>query len=409
MKRYSFLMAWLGCAALLSLNATAQAPDAQDADAQMPAGHPPVDAPEGATQKPVTTVVPSDQLKPDTIQVYVVNEAGERVPNADILLGIMKSDSSRDKVAKRADDKGSFLFTDLATGAGQAYRISVPYQGATFAAKPFRLEGDKGVYVTIVRSAVTHDPRYIVIALGQLLFEFRDTRVHVTQQARLVNLGQSTYVLPSKGLRLTLPKGFTAFQAEAVMSDQRINSDEHGMLIEGSIGPGETTLTWGYDIPVTGNTMRIEAPLGFQLYRMRVLAEAPEGLSMKVDGFPDGKLFETEQHRVLLSEFQRSPGDAPLESLSVTLSGLPGPGPARWVAVSLALLVAGSVLFFSLRKKQNQAVNDANIELAKQALLDQIVELDKKHAAGEIGPSYHAKQVEELTIAIALLLRAKKS
>ena len=95
------------------------------------------------------------------------------------------------------------------------------YQGAKFSSTPFRLPDDQGYAVRVPLKPTTADTGLMFQVIGQTAVELRDDRLHVTQQARLANAGEATVVLPKDGLLVSLPEGFTAFQWQEQMTDQK--------------------------------------------------------------------------------------------------------------------------------------------------------------------------------------------
>ena len=52
-------------------------------------------------------------------------------------------------------------------------------------------------------------------------------------------------MFPDGGMRIRLPEGFKAFDALAVMTDQRVSATDDGLEISGSIPPGRADLMLG--------------------------------------------------------------------------------------------------------------------------------------------------------------------
>ena len=114
--------------------------------------------------------------------------------------------------------EGACVFDALLTDSKHSYRVNVPYEGARYSSTPFRLDAAKGQRVRVVRLPTTTEDRRIFQVLGRTMIEFRDDRAHISQEARLANLGESTYVFPNGGMSIRLPDGFKAFESMAVMT-----------------------------------------------------------------------------------------------------------------------------------------------------------------------------------------------
>jgi len=355
-------------------------------------------------------VEPTERLAKDVVEVRIVNEMGQTLPDVDVYLGTLGQGGVRDKVQARTSNDGSVRFAGLKMGETQAYRVSVLHEGATYASTPFRLAGDRGVAVQLVRRSTTTDNGYVLQALGQVLIEFRDDRLHISQQASLANLGRTTYIFPREGLRVALPKGFTAFATQPTMGDQRVSElEKEGLLIQGSLPPGESVLTWAFDLPLKGSSAEINMPVPFRTYMLRVISEAPQGMRLSVPGMPLPQISDDGQQRVWFTQLERRADDPPLNALKIVMHDIPGPGPARFIAVACALVLLGLGLFATLRYSEKKALSqdNATLDAEQERLCQEVVKLDQLKAQGEIGDQYHHERVSALTAQLAELLREK--
>lgn len=354
---------------------------------------------------PIALAQPSPNVPPGTIMARLVDAAGRPVAGATVRIGVMLAGGSRDAHVAESDSEGRAVFADLPTGAGQAYRVTHAYQGANYGCMPFRLEPDQGHEVILRRLETTEEQRFVLQVVGQTLFEYRDERVHISQQAQLANLGDETYIFPDGGIEVRLPEGFSAFQSQRVMTDQRLTETENGFLLQGSLAPGRVTLVWAYDIPLDGSEFALSQPMPFRTYRYRVLSEASDGMSLSVDGFPPAEAVESQGRRVLLTEILRRPTDAAFERLSATVSGIPSPGPWRWVALIVALAFVVLGLVFAFRGGDLHGAMAEGRARRREELLEDIQDLERQFEDEEIGPQYRARRREEIVTELASLLR----
>lgn len=391
-------------------------PMAAPPSGELPAGHPPVgDDPHagvagapGLPRRAPSEAAPDRSVPVGQIRVRVVDAREAPVAGAEVQVGTMSQESGRTTLAGRSDASGVAVFDKLMTGDRLAYRVNVLHDGAKFSSMPFRLPSDQGYAVVIRRLDTTHDDREIVQYVGATSIELKDERLKVVQQARVFNVGQKTYVFPPEGLLVPLPPGAMAFQAEEVMTDQKLSHEAgQGFRIRGSLPPGEVTLTWGFDLPRSGSSAELSFPLPWPTFAYRVLADAADGLSLAADGMPAAQLHDDGGHRYLVTEMMKSPGESPLTTMRIRLSGIPGPGPLRWVALglSLSLLCGGLVLTLRARKAGSSApVVKADFSEQKAALLSRAKALRAEHERGEIGPEFHAESMAALEEELAALL-----
>jgi hypothetical protein len=413
----------LACIALLvALPARAQAPD------ELPPGHPAV-APGGdphaglgvpeadlsrAMAAPdVASATESDAVPAGSIRVTVVDPSGAPLPNVEVQLGVMRQGGDRERTPSTTAADGVTVYSALPTGVGQAYRVNVIADGATYSSTPFQLPPTRGYEVRVTRLPTTHDERVLLVVIGQTFVEIHEERLHVIEEMQLSNLGDATYVFPEHGVELALPHGFLAFQSQPVMTDQRIEEvSGRGVALHGSLPPGRVTLAFAYDLPITARDMSFEVALPIRTYIYRVITDAPTGLRLDVDGMPRAIHFEEQGRPLLGTEIQRQPGEPRLQHLIVHMSGIPGPGPLRWIALAAAILLVLGGLAVAMRPG-NADPTGAALADRRRELLEELKVIEAEFASGEIGPAYRQSQRAAIVRGLATVLheedRAAKS
>jgi hypothetical protein len=397
-------------------SAPAVEPAATPGAQEMPPGHPPVA--NGSPHADVSAVLgnpqvsrasPSPEVPAGTIRVIVVDPQGRPVPDAAVDVGVLaQAGGERSSVNGRTNENGVATFARLATGTDQAYRVNVPYLGATYSSNPFQLPTEEGYDVRIVRQPVTREDRMVFFHVFRVIVELKDERLHVIHQAELTNAGRETYVFPAAGLRVPLPPGAIAFQSQRVMTDQRIEESDGSYVLRGSLPSGTVQLAWAYDLPVTGSRMEIPVTIPMRVFGLQVISEAPDGLSLVVPGLPPAQAVDDQGQPYWLTQVRRRPNEAPLEQLTVRIAGIPGPGPQRWFAVLLAVVavVVGGVLYL-MRDNASAGAAEAR-QRRREELLAEARELDEDLAAGEIGPEFRQSRRQEIVRELALLLHEEE-
>ncbi|MFZ1863501.1 MAG: carboxypeptidase-like regulatory domain-containing protein [Polyangiales bacterium] len=356
----------------------------------------------------LVTSVSDAELPAGTIAVEVVDAGGRPVPKQAVRLGLMEKSGSRESKACVTDDEGRCSFDGLATESMYSYRVNVPYEGARYSSTPFRLDPANGQRVRVVRLPTTTDSRRVFQVVGRTMIEFQADRAHITQEARLANLGDETYVLPAGGMPLRLPSGFKAFDSMAVMTDQRLTATDDGLEISGSIPPGRVDLTWAYDIPISGTSISIEQAVPFATMEYQVISDFVDGMSMEVEGFQVARVHEGGDRRFLVASLMRRPGEPPIDPLRIHIRGIPGGGPLPYLAVAFALILIGFGVVLLLRPSdQTVALTKARGD-RREELLDAIASLERQRKAEAIGPSYYTHRRRELTDELATVLRMQR-
>ncbi len=381
-------------------------------EAPLPPGHPstaanaakPGAAP-GTFTPPPDTENEDGALAPGTVSIELRDPENEVVPGADLTLGMIHQSvakgESREHKTSTTNSRGVALFTGLETGSGIAYRLSVPKDGATFAAMPFQLSAQKGMRVILHVYPVSRSIQEALIVMqGVLFIEVKDDRVQIEEAFTVFNLGKVAWV--ADGTLIRLPEVFTALSAQQTMSDQGVDSVERqGGRLHGTFAPGRHEVQFRWQLPYSGDSaVDFEVGLPPHVAVMRVIAGAAHGSKLSVSGFPDAERRTDAQGQKLLLTEKQVRRDEPLASVHVTLSGLPTPGPGRVIATALAgLLVA---LGFSFAFGKTERPTAASSDKARRTqFLAEIVDLERARQEGVVGPKTYERRRRELIDAIA--------
>ncbi|MCG8556185.1 MAG: carboxypeptidase-like regulatory domain-containing protein [Proteobacteria bacterium] len=363
-----------------------------------------------AAAQPASHARSSSSVPVGEIHVRVLDAANRPVAGAEVRLGTLTSTGKGVSQRLRSDAAGQVRFSGLGAGAKQAYRVSLSSEGATYAAAPFRLPAEQGYEVTLRRLPVTRDARLILLVLGQVSVEVADDRLKVNQQVRLANLGQATYVFPPQGRLLRLPDDALAFRSREVMSDQKVTFVRgEGIRIAGSLPPGATTLAWGFDVPLPGARAELSLDVPFKVYSFRVLGDYAPGMVLRAEGFPGSQVFEDRGRQFQATQITRTPQDPPLRRVKITLEGIPGPGPWRWIASGAALLAIALGFVLSASDPERDAARQRKAARArKEQLLEQVERLGEQRERNEIGPEYFRRQLRSLLETLTALLHQEQ-
>ncbi|MEM7435180.1 MAG: carboxypeptidase-like regulatory domain-containing protein [Myxococcota bacterium] len=354
---------------------------------------------------PVASSQVDESLPAGTVLVEVVDRQGGPIDEAAVRLGVMEQSGGRESQTCVTQADGRCRFDDLAFDSAHSYRVNVPFNGARYSSTPFRLDPTAGQRVRVTRLPTTNDDQRIFQVLGRTMIEFQADRAHITQEARLANLGDATYVFPEGGLTIELPPDAKAFQSRAMMTDQRVAGTDTGLRISGSLPPGRSTLTWAYDVPVEGTSFSIEQAIPFQTMEYQVISDYIDGMSLEAEGFAPAQIRERPDRRFLVTGIARRPSDPRIDPLRVEIRGIPGGGPLPYLAVGLGLVFLGLGAILTLRPSdETKQVAAARLE-RQRALLDEIAELESDHGAERVGPTFYAHRRRELTDELAILLR----
>jgi len=405
--------------------AAGSTPGPVDPTAPLPPGHPPTQAQPGAeevrrAEVPQTFAEEAEGLEAGAVLVRVIDATGHPQVDALVRLGAMRDGNPDPPREMRTDGDGIARFTNLERGGNLAYRASTEWEGARFGATPFQLGTGRGYRVQIVRHAVDHVGRAVLLWDARVEMRFKDDRLVVVHRHRVANLSglalgntqpEPRAFVPTEGLRFGLPAGYTAFTVAPSMDDLRVTAEGDVAIVRGSIPPTfdqPLEITYQYHLPVRGGDMEFRAGLALPLVNATIASEAPRGLALSVEGMPTPELRDSRGERIFVTGLRRQPTDAPVRELRIRLTGIPAAaGPARLVASGMGLgLVLGALgLSLSRRRKARAARPRAELEAERDRILDEMRELARLQREGEVGPQTYGRRKAELTVWLATILR----
>jgi hypothetical protein len=394
----------------------------------MPAGHPMVaperegddedDAPEPASpgaggsphggmpgmfQPPPDTSEEDKTLPPGTITVDLRDADNKPIPNAPLVLTTLHQSvakgQSKETRPVQADADGHVRIDGLETGSAVSYWVKDLVGPATFASQPAQLNASHGVHQVLHAYGVTQSLEAAVIVVqGVIYFEVKDDRVQVEEALTFFNFGRTAWV-PDNFI-VKLPKGFTALTSQAQMSDQGIDAvDKVGAKLRGTFEPGRHDLDFRWQLPYDGEKdLSIDVSLPPHVAIMRVMAAAGRDTKLEVAGFPEAQRRTDRQGQKVLITEKQVKRDEPLSHVDVAIRGLLTAGPARYYASGIAGLAILTGLFFGFQKKTR---SKAGAKSERAELLAEILELERAHRRGDVGPRTYERARRELVDAIA--------
>jgi hypothetical protein len=278
---------------------------------------------------------------------------------------------------------------DLIPRVGQVVYSETVMHGQLYRTVPFQPVADRGTRVTL-------------FVFPRILFSFSltsrvdDEYIAVNGRFEVSNNSWIPWVSGPDGLILPLPKGFVGgLVAEKDQGDVALEPTQ-GYRIARPIAPGRRQFHGAFSIPVEDGkaTWRMDLPFGAFNSGMEILMVP--GMHVHPHGdvkgeemvVPQGTYFVLPQISIM-----------PRQSMVMTLTGLPSP-PAwkvwlpRIVGVLVILLVAGGVCLALFRK--SSALDSAARDARRQALLDELVQLERDGSGGGKRKAQIRAELEQL-------------
>lgn len=388
--------------------------------AQMPGS-----APHGNMNEPLPDQLqPAADLPPGSIEAVIVDGNEQPIANLEVRLGILfqtiaEGEKRTSKTAK-TNENGVIRFDGLTTGSSYSYRLSAKNGPGEYSSSPFNLKDTSGMRALLHVFPATSDMSVAVIGLrGFLYFETRDDVFQVEALFRVINLGRVAWV--PKDFVMELPEGWKAFSAgDATMTDARFEALEgRGARLLGTYPPGQRDVSFRFQLPKGSSstaTFRVRPPP--RVAEMRVIAVASQQMGLHVPDWEAPREGTGPRgDRVLVTRRVVARGGDEIPDFSVTLTGLPTPGPGRWIASSIALLfglcgwaaASGKLRIVSQERAQGDRAR------ARDLLLAELVAVTRARERNEIGPNAYERTQRMLVDALARIglpsdtKRSKKS
>ncbi len=345
--------------------------------------------------------------------VLTLKDAQEKpIPAADVTLGIVHNTvatgESRERKSGTTNAEGTIRWDGLPRGSGTSFRATVVNNKATFGTEPFSLGDRVGKRVVLhVYGASANIEETLVGAQGLVYLSLREDSITFENLYGIFNLGQVAWVPENETIEL--PEGYKAFNRPDAMDGVGVDEVNGKGILRGTIGPGRHDVQFRYQVDLDGSerqTFKLALPP--HIAQMRVMVESSKTMGVEVPGFPAArKSRNRDGKRVLVTEKMVARDQGGLKTVEITLTGLPTAGPGRWVAalLGIAALVAGFA-YVQQRRSQQGPDDETRADLidAREALLREIVELERAHRSGEIGDKTFARLRNALVDALERLM-----
>ncbi|HVY45048.1 MAG TPA: hypothetical protein VHB21_04175, partial [Minicystis sp.] len=350
-----------------------------------------------------------DASLPAGVVVVSIKDAHDvPIAHAPVTLGVLHASvakgESRERLAKETDAQGEARFEGLQFGSGTTYRVSTTRGAASYAVMPFSLGDKVGKRAVLHAYDATGNVDELLLGAQAVIYvALREDAIQVEQLVTIYDMSPTSWIADSK---FALPAGFKAFNKQESMDDARVEEvSGEGAALRGTFAPGRHDVDFRYQVPLDDKerqTLRIALPP--HVAQARVMVEASRSMGLEVPGFPPPeRTTNRDGKRLLVTEKGATRGEGGVRTLEITLTGLPTPGPGRWVAVVLAALAVAAGLSAVFGKKGDGLDAEArkDLEEAREALLGEVVTLERMHKQGEIGPKTYARVRGSLLDALA--------
>ena len=396
----------------------------------LPSGHPPVADEEGEEapnphggsnahggdprfyQAPPDGTVDDPTLPAGTLVVSLRDSQDRPIPHAKFTLSELFNTVAQGEKPERITERevgedGTARIDNLTVGTSTTYSVSSARSGGRYGLPRFPLNDTAGKRAVLHVFDTSSNIEELSAGMqGVVYVSLKEDVIQLEQLLSVFNLGEIAWV---PDVAFKLPAGFKAFNKREAVNEARIEEvKDHGAALRGTYGPGRNDMDFRYQVPLDGNekqTITIELPP--RVAQMRVMAESSRSMVLKVQGFPDAQKVKRDGKNLLVTERQVSRSESGQQLIEITLSGLPVPGPGRWIAAVLAVIALASGIAYVVRRRDDNEIDDDtrnDLIEAREALLSEIVALERAHRSGEIGPKTYARLRPSLLDALARIV-----
>jgi hypothetical protein len=371
-----------------------------------------------------------------------------------VTLQMAQGDNARDVSSAITDARGSFSFANLATGKSISYAVYSRYQGAQYTSVIISLDTKPAQQLNLTVYQATKSTANIAIVRATILLHKPDAQKGIIPVSELFifrNLESHTYVgsfaasngkpnalrfsLPHTASKVSLGKGFEGYNAIQV---------DTGFASDAAVPPGDSQFAFTFDMPYSASEYDFDYTAVYPTVLLTFLA--PPQIQASSDILSgQGPITSGQQTYNLLQAKALLAG----KEVHVQLAGLPTPSlvpdaPASttsnpgmpWLVIVLLIMAAilsiTGVIYRSVRhqtaslskkpagktrtkqpvqvQRQQKAapVKQGNkTGTSEQALLQELLELDKTYEAGKIKKAVYQERRTKLKAQLRALMSEK--
>lgn len=390
-----------------------------------------------AGASPVALAAPSHALDDGAIAGVVVNGSHGNAPvsGLKVTLRALVLNRSQDAGTARTDGQGRFAFSGLDNSGKTTYEIAAPFQGGTFYSQALDLSNSASLQTKVTVFDTTTSDAALRVASATILLSQPKVAEGLISVAELVtfdNTGTTAYagsLTPTNGtmsvVRFSLPDGATNLTLGAGFGEVQAAQVGAGFGAGATLPPGKSTFAFAFDAPYTGTSYAFTYKAEYPVDKLVLLA--PTGIHVSAPSFTARPDITANGQQLQLWEASVLAASA---TASFQLTGLPEAGvdptlpfgPLLVLVLALAALLAlllivflrrGSLAIASGRSGRGQRRRgrtpakpraDEGATTERKRLLQALLDLDTRHAAGKLDDGAYRRERATLRAALRELL-----
>ncbi len=311
------------------------------------------------------------------------------------------------------DKVGRATFTGVTAGARVKVRTTVGADAVE--SQEFEIPAAGGVRVMLVAPDAASSPAAAAPAQGapvagtvvfgpetRFVIEMGEDALNVFNLIQLANptaqavqtAAPIVFELPAGAVGVGLLEGSSP---NAVAAGSRVT-------VHGPFPPGNTTLQFGYSIPLGSDTITIEQKLPAPLPQVSVIVQKVGGMQLTSPQAAAQRTMTADGGSYIIAQGGQLPAGG---ALSLTLSGLPSrPTWPRNVTVGLAAVILAVGAFAASRHpRTDETPSRRNLQGRREQLFSELAALEGERRKGTIDAETYADRRESLVTALEDLYR----
>lgn len=289
--------------------------------------------------------------------------------------------------------------------SGEMYFASIRHDGVMYFGQVIQRPVDlDSLYLIQAYDTMSVPPDGIPVALEarSVFFEQGDGEWVVTDVLQLRYDGDRT-VLPRAGgdvWRYPLPAGARDFSTEREMSTDIVTYERGDVVFRGALQPGARMIVVRYSL----DSLAVTVPTPGETGMLDVLVREPAP-TMEVEGLAQDQSIQFDAGVT----YRRFVGqNVALPQVRLALVEEEPPPPVQWIAVVLALVLAGGGLMALRGSARRGAAEPAPVEaVGRQALLLEIARLDEEYEREKSPSAARTREYRKRRAALMERLRSK--
>ncbi len=237
-------------------------------------------------QEAAQEVRPPHDFATVTVRLHNATAGGTDVAGDSVTLTLYANGRPVDARQAKADAEGAAVFENVVTGDGLVAAVHARHGDMSFSSgEPVVLEAGKKKFETTVHVyEVSEDNSQLKVGAHQFILRAEGSRLVVTEIMQLINptdraISSATKDADGKPqvIRINLPAGWGNFYAAEYFVTEALVFGDDGFYDTMAIPPGTHEAVFGYEIPISGETLEIRKTMSMPVADFTVFSQLPPG------------------------------------------------------------------------------------------------------------------------------------